>query len=69
MTTLKQILDVNKLQEHITNGLVTARKHPTLPLVIYNYSKIAAFSRAWGDGVIDFCRGLIVDDKGEIVAR
>jgi len=69
VTKIKDILDVVLLQKHINDGLVTARKHPTLPLVIYNYSKIAAFSKSWGDGTIDFCRGLIADGEGSIVAR
>jgi len=70
MTQLSDILNEEKLADHISKGNVSYRLHPTLPLVIYNYTPQAAFAKCWGDGTIDFCRGLIVDvDTKRVIAR
>jgi putative RNA ligase len=71
---LEQLLDIDKLYKLQEDGLVHSNEHPTLPLVIFNYTPKAAFENVWGDGVIDHCRGLIVSvEKGpryhDIVAR
>jgi len=69
MTKLDDILDVDLLKHHINNRLVGVQTHPSLPLLIYNYSAKAQFAGQWGDGTIDLCRGLIVDRDNNIVAR
>ena len=66
---LYDLLDKDKLDAHLSNGMVAIQRHPTLPLRIYNYTNRAAFEPAWGDGTIDYCRGLIVDADDNIVAR
>jgi len=65
---LADYLDVEKLRNHINTGLVTARRHNTLPLTIYCYGRKAVFDQIWDD-VTTRTRGLIVDDAGVIVAR
>lgn len=52
------------------DGLISARLHPHHPLTVYNYSaKAQALPVAqWHDALKD-CRGLILDDDGEIVGR
>lgn len=65
---LQEYIHVNKLQRHIANGVVTARRHNTLPLTIYCYGKKAVFDHIW-DEVTTRTRGLIVADDGEIIAR
>ena len=57
--------DFNRMLE---DGYVSARKHPTLPLVIYNYTEKTTFARYWNP-ITNLCRGLIVSDTGEIIAR
>ena len=66
---LNEILDVEKLSDHICNRLVGVQRHPSLPLKIYNYTQNAQFDPHWGDGTIDYCRGLIVDDQDNVIAR
>lgn len=56
------------LREYIADGTVTARFHKTLPLTILCYGRKATYEDIW-DEVTCKTRGLIVDDKGEIVAR
>jgi hypothetical protein len=48
--------------------MVTARRHPRLPLTIFNYAPACQFDNYWTD-VTSQCRGLILDDANNIVAR
>ena len=67
---LEQVVDMDKLANHVKLGMVSVTKHPHLPLRIYNYTQRAQrVPGIWGDGTIDWCRGLIVDERNNIVAR
>lgn len=66
---LSDVVDISRLKYHVENGNVTVRRHNELPLRIYNYTSKAQYSGDWGDGTIDWCRGLIVDDNDDIIAR
>ena len=67
---LYDLLDKEKLDRHIREGFVSVTQHPSQPLIIFNYTPRAAFAGAWGDGTLDYCRGLIVNQHSEeIVAR
>lgn len=65
---LEEYLDVGKLAQYITQGIVSVRHHPTLPLEIYCYTRKATYDNIWDD-VTGRTRGLIVDDEGTVVAR
>jgi len=65
---IQDYIDVNKLGRYLLDGIVDVRKHPTLPLEIYCYSRAATFDNLWDD-VTCKTRGLIVDSEGSIVAR
>jgi hypothetical protein len=65
---IEDLLDVHLLDEHILNGVVDVRRHPTLPLSILCYTRKAKFDLIWDDVTLK-CRGLIVDDDGVVVAR
>jgi RNA ligase len=58
----------DELMAAVLTGRVTQRKHPSLPYYIYNYAPDVQFSNSW-DAVTLTCRGLILDDKFNIVAR
>ena len=67
---LNDLFDVKLLEQHIANRFVGVQHHPSLPLRIFNYTQNAQFEgKLWGDGTIDFCRGLIVDDNDNVIAR
>ncbi|NIL77630.1 RNA ligase [Rhodococcus sp. B10] len=68
MVNIDQLMSPVALQARIDEGMVKVRAHPTLPYRIYNYSELAAYSRTWDDVTLQ-CRGLIVDDTGEVIAR
>lgn len=66
---LDDLLDLELLSHHETEGLVKRQHHPDLPLAILNYTQRCQFARTW-DQVTTQCRGLIVDTgTGEVVAR
>lgn len=58
----------DELDQAVVDGLVTARRHSEYPYTIYNYSDTVQFSRQW-DKVTLACRGLILDDDFNIIAR
>ena len=59
---------VNKLNTYYDDGLVYKQVHPTLPLTIWNYSEKVQYEGLWNDVTLQ-TRGLVTDDKGNIVAR
>lgn len=68
MTHLYDLFDIDSFHEEVALGHVTERRHPSLPLRIYNYSKQTAYDQHWND-ITETCRGLIATDDGVIVAR
>jgi RNA ligase len=65
---LESLLNIKELEQLVQDRFVGIQRHPSLPLRIFNYTPHAQFENKWG-GTIDFCRGLIVDDNDNIVAR
>lgn len=65
---LNNIIDLEKLEFHISNGNISKRKHPTLPLYVLNYTHRCQYANDWTDETI-FTRGLIVDEDWNIVGR
>lgn len=58
----------DEFEQHVADGYVRVRHHPTLPLHTVGYTEKAQFDRVWND-VTSRCRGLIYDDDGWILAR
>lgn len=58
----------DELAKAVEDGLVTARRHPSLPYTIYNYSPEVQYSNRWNDITLN-CRGLILDKDFNIIAR
>ncbi len=56
------------LRQHIADGFVIVRQHPTADLYILNYAAKTQFERAWDEHTLA-CRGLIMNGLGEVVAR
>ena len=59
---------LEKLNQYYEDGLLYKQVHPTLPLTIWNYTEKVQFENLWDDVTI-MCRGLVTDDKGDIIAR
>lgn len=61
-------VDIAKFHQYKAKGLLKKQAHPTLPLLIWNYSELTQFSKQW-DEVTLLARALITDVSGKIVAR
>lgn len=63
-------MKINKkeLDKYIESGEITKRKHPTLPLYVLNYSPEVTYSKAWNK-ITKMCRGLVIDNEYNIIAR
>jgi RNA ligase len=59
---------IEALESAVAAGDVTKRPHQWLPYDIYNYSPEVQFSKKWNDVTLN-CRGLILDNNYNIVAR
>ena len=62
---------LEQLREYVAQGFATARRHPRLPLRIYNYSVKTQYNytaHTWPRELGD-ARGLILDEDGIVVAR
>jgi T4 RnlA family RNA ligase len=61
-------LNLSLLEQLIQDKYVSVQKHPTAELYIYNYTPLTQFSRNWNEVTLA-CRGLILDEKYNIIAR
>ena len=57
-----------QLLDALKKKLVSVRKHPTENYFIFNYTPLTQYSQEWND-VTKTCRGLILDDNYNVVAR
>lgn len=61
-------IDLKPLRELVEKGLLSCRKHPTAPLLIWNYTHKCVWDKAWDENT-RMCRGLITDEEGNVRAR
>jgi len=61
-------IDLEILNEYIEKGWVEKNDHPTLPIAIYNYTRTTQYEKNW-DNITKMCRGLILDNEGNVVAK
>ena len=56
------------LDRMIEEKYISVQKHPDLDLYIYNYTPKAQYDRVWNEATLQ-CRGLIMDGRGNVIAR
>lgn len=56
------------LERMVEEGYVSKQKHPTFDYYIYNYTQTCQFEKMWNPATLQ-SRGLILNGKGEIIAR
>ena len=61
-------MDYQILKTYESKGLVRSQTHPTLPLIIWNYTEKVQYESLW-DEVTLATRGLVTDSSGRVVAR
>lgn len=68
MTKLSGLMPMSLYRKMLIDKYIRVNKHPTLPLSIVNYTEKAQFDNEWNK-VTRQCRGLIIDDKLNVIAR
>lgn len=61
-------VELKKIEQYVASGKVSKRTHSTFPLSIYTYAKLTEISGEW-DAITTMCRGLILDNDGNIVGN
>ena len=61
-------MNLETLHKYQSDGLLYSQTHPTLPLTIWNYTEKVQYQGLWDEVTLQ-CRGLVTDDKGNVVAR
>lgn len=64
---MKQI-NISLLNQMLLEGYVSVQKHPDAELYIYNYTANTQYVKLWNEITLA-CRGLILDNKMNIIAR
>jgi hypothetical protein len=59
---------LERLNAYYEKGLVYKQVHPSLPLVIWNYSEKVQYEGLW-DELTLMCRGLITDNTGKVIVK
>jgi RNA ligase len=65
---LWDLFNMDLYREMVIEKYVRINRHPTLPLSILGYTEKAQFEGKWNE-VTKQCRGLIVDNKLNVIAR
>jgi len=61
-------MNKDKLDKLVEEGWLISQVHPSLDLTIYNYSQKTQYDKMWNEETLS-CRGLVLDSKGNVVAR
>lgn len=61
-------LNKETIEELLEQGYLVKSKHNYLPLTIHNYSQTCQYEGYWNETTLA-CRGLVLDDNYEVVAR
>lgn len=59
---------IEKLNKYYEDGLLYKQVHPTLSLIIWNYSESVQYGNLWDEVTLQ-TRGLVTDSEGNIVAK
>lgn len=68
MVTITDLMDPELLKQMVAEHFVVKRRHPSLPLHIYNYTAKAQYEWRWNEAT-EQCRGLIATEDGTVLAR
>ena len=61
-------MNLETLNRYYDEGWLLKQSHPTLPLTIWNYSPNTQYEGKWDEITLQ-CRGLVTDNKGNVVAK
>jgi len=60
--------DIETLRQYKKEGWIYSQVHPTLPLIIWNYSDKTQYEVKW-DKITLNCRALVTDTKGNVISK
>lgn len=60
--------DRERLEALVVDGWLRSQRHPDADLWIYNYTEKTQYEKHWTPETLA-CRGLILDESGEVIAR
>lgn len=61
-------VDLSEIAKRVEAGHVATQKHPSLDLLIHNYTPRCQYEYAWDEWTLR-CRGLITDGNGNVIVR
>lgn len=61
-------MNIQTLNEYKERGLLINQKHPTLPLIIWNYSTKVQYEQLWDEITLN-CRALVTDLDGTVISK
>jgi RNA ligase len=64
--TYDMTMNMCEIKKRVDDGLITVRKHPFLNIFICNYTAKTQYRELW-DQYTERCRGLIIDESGNIL--
>jgi RNA ligase len=65
---IDQLCDPKLLADMVSGGYIRTQTHPTLPLLIHNYTEKTQYENVWNAATLA-CRGLVVSRDGWVLAR
>ncbi|WP_433215764.1 RNA ligase [Dactylosporangium sp. CS-047395] len=65
---IDELCDPALLADMVTGGYIRTQIHPSLPLVIHNYTEKTQYEGVWNAATLA-CRGLVVSRDGRVLAR
>ncbi|WP_432835769.1 RNA ligase [Dactylosporangium sp. CA-092794] len=65
---IDHLCDPKLLADMVSGGYIRTQRHPSLPLLIHNYTEKAQYENVWNAATLA-CRGLVVSAGGRVLAR
>ncbi|MEU7865926.1 RNA ligase [Dactylosporangium sp. NPDC049140] len=65
---IDELCDPALLAEMVGGGYIRTQNHPSLPLLIHNYTEKTQYENVWNAATLA-CRGLVVSRDGRVLAR
>ncbi|GAA2364978.1 RNA ligase [Dactylosporangium salmoneum] len=62
------LCDPKLLTDMVDGGYIRTQRHPSLPLLIHNYTEKTQYENVWNAATLA-CRGLVVSADGRVLAR
>lgn len=65
---INELCDPKLLADMVGGGYIRTQRHPSLPLLIHNYTEKTQYENEWNAATLA-CRGLVVAADGRVLAR